>query len=287
MFLVSVYTQVTSRSWFLLWSWRATRPCGSQQSASTKCASPSARIQSWRCAPRAWGHRQKHCGSVCLFSCSISFHKIWVFFNCSFSLRCHCHRKVIIESGYSGYWNTSVLCVCVLISLQHLRLGSHTNHVCGLTSRISNKKVWKCNHWIPLTWSCVFCVLSQNLRFLIQHFYLPPPAAKCEPVLRANMHGGRRGEAPHSTHSVLLKDLQGLGAFTSSRQHYLRLQGECGDLFAGKQLAKDETKQGMRRDGEVWILLSSIFKARGWIWIYATIQILEKHILCCWPPISW
>lgn len=86
MLLVSVCTRATSRSWFPLWSWRATRRCGSRLSASTKCASPSARIRSWRCAPRAWVHRQKHCGSVCLLqvlivvtveatNCSILFHK--------------------------------------------------------------------------------------------------------------------------------------------------------------------------------------------------------------------
>lgn len=70
--------------------------------------------------------------------------------------------------------------------------------------------------------------------------HFPPPVAKCEPVLRAYVHGGSRGEATHSSHSVLLKDLQGLGAFATSRQHHLRLQGECGDLFAGKQLVKEE-----------------------------------------------
>lgn len=67
--LVSVCTRAISRSWFHRWSWRATHLCGLQPSASTKCASRSARTQSWRCAPKDWVHRQKHCGSVCLFSC--------------------------------------------------------------------------------------------------------------------------------------------------------------------------------------------------------------------------
>lgn len=62
----------------------------------------------------------------------------------------------------------------------------------------------------------------------------PPPAAKREPVLCAHVHGGSRGETSHIPHSVLLKDLQGLGAFTTSCQHHLRLQGERGHLSAGK-----------------------------------------------------
>lgn len=54
------------------------------------------------------------------------------------------------------------------------------------------------------------------------------------------MHGGSRGEATHSSHSVLLQDLQGLGPFTTSCQHHLRLQGKRGDLFAGKQLVNEK-----------------------------------------------
>lgn len=75
MLLVSVCTQAISRSSFPLWSWRAMRLCGWRRSANTKCALPSALTQSWRCAPRAWVHRQKHCGSVCLFSCLMSHGK--------------------------------------------------------------------------------------------------------------------------------------------------------------------------------------------------------------------
>lgn len=66
---ISVCTQATSRSWSPLWSWRAMHPCGLLQSVSTKYESPSARTQSWRCAPKAWVHRQKHCGSVYRSSC--------------------------------------------------------------------------------------------------------------------------------------------------------------------------------------------------------------------------
>lgn len=75
------------------------------------------------------------------------------------------------------------------------------------------------------------CVFIKFPRF-------PPAAAKCELVLCAYVHGGSRGEAAHRSHSVLLKDLQRLGAFAASRQHHLRLQGECGDLFAGKHQVK-------------------------------------------------
>lgn len=60
----SVCTRVTSPSWCPRWSSRAMHRCGSQPLASTKCGSPSARTQWWRCAPRAWDRRQKHCGSV-------------------------------------------------------------------------------------------------------------------------------------------------------------------------------------------------------------------------------
>lgn len=62
----------------------------------------------------------------------------------------------------------------------------------------------------------------------------PYPAKKCEPVLCAYLHGGSRGKAPHSPHSVLLEDLQRPGAFTESCEHHLRLQGERSDLFAGR-----------------------------------------------------
>lgn len=66
-------------------------------------------------------------------------------------------------------------------------------------------------------------------------FFFPPyPAEKCEPVLCAYLHGGSRGKAPHSPHSVLLEDLQRPGAFTESCEHHLRLQGERSDLFAGR-----------------------------------------------------
>lgn len=98
--LVSACTLATSRSWFHLWSWRAMRPCGLRQSASTKYESPSARIQSWRCAPRAWVHRQKHCGSVTLFrfcvvtvkatNCSIFFSFLHLLFFPTLLLpKCH------------------------------------------------------------------------------------------------------------------------------------------------------------------------------------------------------
>lgn len=69
-------------------------------------------------------------------------------------------------------------------------------------------------------------------------FLFSSPVAKREPVLRAYVHGGSRGEAPHSAHAVLLKDLQGLGALAARRQHHLRLQGERGYLFAGKLAGK-------------------------------------------------
>ncbi len=85
-----------------------------------------------------------------------------------------------------------------------------------------------------------FTVFSHNLHLDFPLFFSPSPVAKCEPVLCAYLHGGSGGEAPHSAHSVLLKDLQGLGAFTARRQHHLRLQGERGDLFAGRQLAEEE-----------------------------------------------
>lgn len=58
------------------------------------------------------------------------------------------------------------------------------------------------------------------------------------------MHGGSRGEASHIPHSVLLKDLQGLGAFTASCQHHLWLQGERGHLSAGKT----EEEEGWRAE---------------------------------------
>lgn len=80
-------------------------------------------------------------------------------------------------------------------------------------------------------------------------FFFASQVAKCEPVLCAHMHGGGRGEAPHSAHSVLLKDLQRLGAFTTRRQHYIWLQGERSDLFAGKSLSEDEEEEEEERRG--------------------------------------
>lgn len=95
-------------------------------------------------------------------------------------------------------------------------------------------------------------------------FFLPSPVEKCEPVLCAYMHGGSRGEAQNNTHSVLLKDLQRPGALTPCRQHHLWLQGECGDLFAGKQLLKCAEEKEEKRGGWVErsvysILVSTIF----------------------------
>lgn len=58
------------------------------------------------------------------------------------------------------------------------------------------------------------------------------------------MHGGSRGEASYIPHSVLLKDLQGPGAFTTSCQHHLWLQGERGHLSAGKT----EEEEGWRAE---------------------------------------
>lgn len=52
--------------------------------------------------------------------------------------------------------------------------------------------------------------------------------------MRADVHGGGRGETTHRFDSVLLQDLQGLGAFSARRQHHLWLQGQRGHLFAGK-----------------------------------------------------
>lgn len=59
------------------------------------------------------------------------------------------------------------------------------------------------------------------------------------------MHGGSRGETSHIAHSVLLKDLQGLGAFATSCQHHLWLQGERGHLSAGKMV--EEGRRGGRK----------------------------------------
>lgn len=79
------------------------------------------------------------------------------------------------------------------------------------------------------------------------YFLLAPhflcPVAKREPVLRAYLHGGSGGEATHHSHSVLLKDLQGLGAFATSRQHHVRLQGERGNLLAGKRATNEKEVQ--------------------------------------------
>lgn len=58
------------------------------------------------------------------------------------------------------------------------------------------------------------------------------------------MHGGSRGEAADSSHSVLLEDLQGPGAFTASCQHHIWLQGERGHLSAGKQLVREKEEGG-------------------------------------------
>lgn len=105
MLLVSVCTRATNRSWSPLWSWRAMPPCGSLQSASTKCASPSARTQSWRCAQRAWAHRLKHCGSVQLHRCCVSSQgkatnrSIFSSLFHSFPLLNLCHSAMIIESA--------------------------------------------------------------------------------------------------------------------------------------------------------------------------------------------
>lgn len=126
--LVSACTLATSRSWFHLWSWRATRPCGLRQSASTKYESPSARIQSWRCAPRAWVHRQKHCGSVTLLRFCVVTGKATIFrifFIYSFSLHYCCQSAMIIEtkSRCLGVKPFVDLCLCVDWRLQRLRLG--------------------------------------------------------------------------------------------------------------------------------------------------------------------
>lgn len=58
-------------------------------------------------------------------------------------------------------------------------------------------------------------------------------AAEHEPVVCAYVHGGGGGAASYRSHSVLLQDLQGPGAFSSGRQHHLRLQGERGRLSTG------------------------------------------------------
>lgn len=67
----AVCTRVTSPSWCPRWSLRAMHHCGSQQLASTKSGSPSALTPWWRCAPRAWVLRQRHCGSVCFCKSSL------------------------------------------------------------------------------------------------------------------------------------------------------------------------------------------------------------------------
>lgn len=69
----------------------------------------------------------------------------------------------------------------------------------------------------------------------------PSLVAKCESVLCADVHGGGGGKASDHPHSVLLEDLQGLGALTASCQYHLRLQSEHSNLFAGKQQLKNKT----------------------------------------------
>ena len=75
------------------------------------------------------------------------------------------------------------------------------------------------------------------------------------------MHGGSRGEAPHCTHSVLLKDLQGPGAVTASRQHHLRLQSQCGNMFAGKQRVRDEEEEEEGRVGEAKLAVNLCYNS--------------------------
>lgn len=63
----------------------------------------------------------------------------------------------------------------------------------------------------------------------------PRADAEHQPGLCADMHGGRRGAAPHFPHPVLLQDLQGSGSLPPSRQHHLWLPGEHRHLPAGEQ----------------------------------------------------
>lgn len=48
------FTQVTSPSWFLPWSWRAACPCGWARSVSTVSETPSALTLSWSSALKDW-----------------------------------------------------------------------------------------------------------------------------------------------------------------------------------------------------------------------------------------
>lgn len=95
-------------------------------------------------------------------------------------------------------------------------------------------------------------IMETTLLIKLFCYFSPCPVEKCEPVLCAHVHGGSRGEAQNNTHSVLLEDLQRPGALATRRQHHLWLQGECGDLFAGKQLLKHVEEEEEGRGGEVW-----------------------------------
>lgn len=54
-----VFTQVTSPSLSLPWSWRARCLCGWARSVSTRSETPSAPTLSWSSAPKAWAPRQR------------------------------------------------------------------------------------------------------------------------------------------------------------------------------------------------------------------------------------
>ena len=96
---------------------------------------------------------------------------------------------------------------------------------------------------------------------MTQLVFLPSPVEKREPVVCANVHGGRRGAATHRPHSVLLQDLQGLGALATCRQHHLRLQGERGHLSAGKQEDDDEEEKERGPESVAVNVCSSFFSS--------------------------
>lgn len=61
---VSVFTQVTSLSLSLRWSWRPRCLCGWARSVSTRSETPSAPTPSWSCAPKASARRARCWRSV-------------------------------------------------------------------------------------------------------------------------------------------------------------------------------------------------------------------------------
>lgn len=240
MLLVSVCTRATNRSWSPLWSWRAMPPCGLLQWASTKCASPSARTQSWRCAQRAWAHRLKHCGSVQVHSCWVSSQGR--------------QQPAALPPVYFTLFPCWTLATVPWLSSQHQ--GSTCDWVSKsslLLKEYNQPSERFCQY---VTWTITFLSWGPPTSVFVSLRIFT--VAKREPVLCAYLHGGSRGEATHHSHSVLLKDLQGSGAFTASRQHHLRLQGECGNLFAGKPMNEKEFQS----------LRQLIFKGRNRLLIY-------------------